>query len=339
MTDHTQSASTKMAAQHSAAATSSSDVTPLVDVHAHFTTPDYIEAAKATGHREPDGMPEEYWPSWSAEEHLKLMAETGIGRSMLSISSPGIHFGDDKAAQVLARQVNEAGAEVVRADASHFGLFASLPLPDVDGSLHEIAYAFDDLGADGVILMSNAHGYYLGSERAEPILEELHHRQAAVFIHPTSTQDHQYVDCGRPRTLIEFLFDTARTVVDFVLTGHAERYRDIKLIVPHAGGVVPLVADRVEAFKLISPDTASRPVPEILGRFYYDLAVNATPRNVAALLSLVGREQLLYGSDFPWAPSPLVLRTAASLDSTFESLTQSWRTLTTDNATTIFAKD
>jgi len=132
----------------------------------------------------------------------------------------------------------------------------------------------------------------------------------------------------------------ARTVVHYVLAGHAERYPDIALIIPHAGGVVPLVADRVETFSAMNPETQSPPVPEILARFYYDLAVNAKPRNVAALLSLVGPERLLYGSDFPWAPPPLVLRAAAILDSTFESrLGQPRRTLTTRNAATIFASD
>jgi hypothetical protein len=64
----------------------------LVDVHAHFTTRDYIESAKAAGHAEPDGMPEAFWPRCTAEDHLDLMDAVGIERAMLSLSSPGVHL-------------------------------------------------------------------------------------------------------------------------------------------------------------------------------------------------------------------------------------------------------
>jgi len=114
--------------------------TPLVDVHAHFLTDAYVSAARAAGHEHPDGMPG--WPSWSAGQHLQLMDQWGVARSILSISSPGIHFGDDQAARELASHVNNAGAAVARAHPDRFGHFASLPLPDVGGSLAELAFAW-----------------------------------------------------------------------------------------------------------------------------------------------------------------------------------------------------
>lgn len=243
----------------------------LIDVHAHFTTEDYIRAATAAGHREADGMPESYWPHWTVEDHLALMTDAGIDRALLSISSPGVYFGDAAAARQLARQVNQAAVQIKRAHPDRFGYFASLPLPDIDGALDEIDHAFAD-GADGVIWMTNAAGHYLGDPKVAPVLAELERRAAVVFLHPTSCAGHEALALGRPRPMVEFLFDTARTVIDFILSGAAHRYPQLRLIVPHAGGVLPLLADRLELFRALAENPHGPSVSEQLHRFYYDLA-------------------------------------------------------------------
>lgn len=177
------------------------------------------------------------WPDWSAAAHLELMDRTGIDTAVLSVSSPGTHFGDDQAAaRALAREVNDAGGQIVRDHPGRFGLFASLPLPDTDGALAAIGYAFDTLGADGVILETNAHGVYLGDQRLEPVFAELARRRATVLLHPTSPPCWQQTALGRPRPTIEFVFDTARAVTNLILAGTPERHPELSVIVPHGGG-------------------------------------------------------------------------------------------------------
>ncbi|MDN3355803.1 amidohydrolase family protein [Actinomadura sp. DC4] len=263
------------------------DLDGLVDVHAHFTTGRYVEAAEAAGHREPDGMPEAHWPRWNAAEHLELMERVGGATAMLSISSPGVHSGD--------------------------------------------------LGAAGVVLMSNSRGAYLGDERLAPMPAELDRRRAAVFLHPTSAVGHEHVDCGRPRPMMEFLFDTARSVVDFVLSGHAERYPGLRPIVPHMGGVLPLLAVRAELFRPLLGDTGDGPsVTETLRRFHYDLAGAPNAEQLAALASIAPPEHLLYGSDYAWTPAELLPYAASALDSLIPGGT--WRERTARNARALFGR-
>jgi predicted TIM-barrel fold metal-dependent hydrolase len=306
----------------------------LVDVHAHFTTDRYIAAAKAAGHVEPDGMPESYWPRWNAAEHLDLMDRAGIATALLSISSPGVHFGEDTAARALASHVNDAGADVVRVHPDRFGLFASLPTPDIDGALAETARAFDELGAAGVVLMTNSRGAYLGDDRLAPVLAELNRRHAIVFLHPVSTEGHEYVDCGRPRPMLEFLFDTARTIVDFILSGAAERYPDVRVIVPHMGGVLPLLADRVELFRAVTGLDARDPIVfDSLRHLHYDLAGAPNAAQLIALRSISVPDRLLYGSDHAWSRPPVVLNALARLDTLAPGGEEgAWRELTTRNA-------
>ncbi len=227
--------------------TAAGDSTALIDVHAHFVTDDYITAARAAGIHHPDGMPG--WPSWTPAEHLRLMDIWGVGRSILSISSPGTHFGDDRAARTLTRQVNDFGSQVVRDHPDRFGHFASLPLPDVEGSLDALAYALDELGSDGVAVETNTDGVYLGDARFAPLYEELDRRRAFVFVHPTSPPHAEQIALGRPRPMLEFIFDSTRTVSDLVFTGTLTRYPNIEWVFTHGGGTLPLLAARLELFR------------------------------------------------------------------------------------------
>ncbi len=313
----------------------------LIDVHAHFVTDSYVRQATAAGHGRPDGM--DRWPAWSAEEHLELMDRHGIETAMLSMSSPGVHFGDAAAARRLAREVNEDAAELAARHPDRFGFFASLPLPDVDGALGEIAHAVDELGADGVVLMTNTHGAYLGDRSLDPVFAELDRRRVVVFLHPTSPAGWERSALERPRPMIEYLFDTTRTVTDLLMSGVFERHPDLAVIVPHCGGALPVLADRVDEFRkmfLGSPEAASAPgAVEQLRRLHYDIAGPAFPRQAAALLGLADPDRLLFGSDYCWTPPPVAAAHIAAVDAAAPPLDGlSWRSLTTANARRLFPR-
>lgn len=310
----------------------------LIDVHAHLLPDFYVEQATAAGHAHPDGMGG--WPSWSVRDHLELMDRNGISTAMLSLSSPGVHFGDDKAARVLARRVNEYTAEVARDHRGRFGTFVSLPLPDVAGALEEITFAFDELGVDGVALLTHTDGVYLGDERLEPVFAELDRRGAVVFLHPTSPVCWEQSALGRPRPMVEYLFDTARTVTDLVMAGVLTRHPDLRVIVPHCGGAIPVLADRINEFmQLFVPSREASPLDAVqqLRALYYDMAGTAFPRQVPALLKLVDPDRVLFGSDYCWTPAPLADAHIAAIDAAeppAEGAT--WRSLTTANALRLF---
>src|ERR1700761_7929020 len=216
-----------------------------IDVHAHFVPPVYREATVAAGHSRPDGMPA--LPQWSPELALETMDRLRIAAPGPSLSSPGIWFGDAGAAARLARAVNDSGAELARAHPDRFGFFASLPLPDVPQALAELSRSLDELGADGVVLLTNYAGTYLGDPALEPVWQELAARQATVFLHPTGPSCVPVLHRERPYPLMEFLFDTTRSVTDLVLSGALLRHPGVKLVVPHAGAAFPAMAHRIAA--------------------------------------------------------------------------------------------
>ena len=283
-----------------------------IDVHSHFLPDFYREAATAAGHAQPDGIAE--LPAWTSVGHVAVMDRLGIATSLLSISSPGVHFGDAAAARALARQVNDEGHRAMRAHPGRFGLFASLPAPDVDGSIAEIRYCYDHLGADGVALLTNVAGAYLGDSVLEPIFDELDRHDARVFVHPTSPACWQNTSFGRPRPMLEFLFDTTRAVVNLVLNGIVARHPGIEFIIPHAGAALPVIADRVAAFATVLADVDTEAnVMRDLARLHYDVAGFPVPRQLDAILALTTFEHLHYGSDYPFTPEFVVALASQAL--------------------------
>lgn len=266
----------------------------MIDVHAHYIPDGYRAALAAAGHGQPDGMPA--IPEWSAVEHLALMDQVGIEVSMLSISSPGVWSAE------LAREVNEEGRRLVVDHAERFGLLASLPLPDVDATMAEIAHCSDHLDVDGFAVLTNAGGTYLGDPALEPVLAELGRRHARVFVHPTSPPCWQQTSHGRPRPMLEFPFETTRCVVDLVLGGTIARHPEIDFIIPHAGAALAMVADRVNVFSLVLGTDSAIDVLRDLRRLHFDLAGFPLPRQLDALRTLTTDDHLHYGSDFPFTP-------------------------------------
>jgi len=323
----------------------------LIDVHSHFLTEEYVAAATSAGYERPEGMPR--WAAWSVPEHLALMDQTGVRTSVLSVSAPGTHFGDDTAARHLTRHVNEFAIDLVHRYPDRFAHFASLPFPDVSGSLTELAHALDNLGSDGIALLTNARGTYLGDERYQEVYAELDRRGATVFVHPVSPPNWQAVSPDRPRPMLEYIFDSARAASNLVLGGTLTRYPNITWIFTHSGGALPVLAERIQLFgDLLSGDLlsgtllsgapqfgdtqfgdpAGPTVTEQLGELWYDLAGTPFPHAAPALVRAFGDQRVLYGSDYCWTPVPGVLSQIASLDAAPQPGDTTWRALTTRNA-------
>ncbi|MBZ5739142.1 amidohydrolase family protein [Nocardioides mangrovi] len=279
----------------------------LVDVHSHFLPEWYVELARSLGHATPDGMPA--WPTWSPEDHLAFMDQRDVARSLLSLSSPGVALGPGVDAVALARRVNDHGVGLVEAHPDRFGLLASLPLPDVDAALVELDRAFG-LGAEGVVLATHADGTYLTDPSHEPLWGALADRECVVLLHPTSPPGWEQTSLGLPRPMVEFLVDTTRVVLGLALAGVLTRHPGLRLVVPHSGSLLPLLADRAALFQLgarmaLPPDDPAHRQPgvvEALQGLWWDLAGTPTATHVGALHDRFGTERIVYGSDFCFTP-------------------------------------
>ncbi|RSS78280.1 amidohydrolase [Streptomyces sp. WAC06614] len=266
-----------------------------IDVHQHVIPPDRVRAlaerAAALG-----------WPapSWDRQGALAMMDRRSIATGLLSYAAPLAAPGDVAGARTSARYVNEFTAEQVKDRPDRFGHFAALPLPDVGGALAEAVHALDELGADGVMVLSNAEGRYLGDPEFEPLWAELDARTAVVLVHPTAPPGAPVP--GLPSPLVDFPYDTARTALHLALAGIPGRYPGLRIILPHAGGFLPYAAHRFASAARLRPDGTPQDLMAELRRFYFDTAFCAGPASLPSLLAFAAPGHVLYGSDFPMVP-------------------------------------
>jgi predicted TIM-barrel fold metal-dependent hydrolase len=268
-----------------------------IDVHHHHAAPGFVAEIKA------QNTGQHALIDWTPSQSIEEMDRAGVMTAFTSVPPPGVWNGNDDAACKLARECNDFAATLARDYPGRFGIFAALPLPDVDGSLREIEYAFDVLEADGVGLMTSIDQKWLGDKSFAPVMDELNRRKAVVYTHPTAPICCRGLMAEVPDHLIEFATDTTRTMASLLLSGTAVRCSDIKFIFSHAGGTMPYLTERMTWWSKVRADLKSvlpsGPLHE-LKKFYYDTAFSANPYALSCLTQLVSVSQILFGSDFPF---------------------------------------
>jgi len=267
-----------------------------IDVHHHIAPPAYSSALKAMmrGHAK-----------WSPQASIEDMDKSGIATAITSLINPGMQAwsGDVAMSRKIAREANEYAAKLGRDYPGRFGSFASIPFPDVEGSLREIEYSLDTLKADGIYLWTSYGGKLLGDPDFFPILEEFNRRKVVVYTHPATPACCAKIMPYISINAIEGPVDTTRTMISLIFQGGAARYPDIRWIFSHSGGVTPFLLSRFERHMVEAKDAkekAPKGLMHELRKFYYDTAQGNHEGALLALLKLVPSSQVLYGTDFPF---------------------------------------
>jgi predicted TIM-barrel fold metal-dependent hydrolase len=278
-----------------------------IDAHHHFAPPTWVAAMK--------GHPLLQAPNttWTPEKSIEDLDRGGGAAAVLSITNPGLYLGDRAQAIRLARDCNDYGAKVVQAHPTRFGLFAAMPLPDVDATLKEIAYAYDQIHADGIGFMTSFGDTWLGNPAYRPVMEELNRRNAVVFVHPTAAdccRDLNYAPGVHPASM-EYGTDTTRAITGVCFSGDAVRFPNIRWIWSHAGGSMPFLAGRIGGAAGNFKEQLPNGLIAELKKFNYDLAGAANAGAVASLQKLVNSDKILFGTDFP--PGGRMLETAQTI--------------------------
>lgn len=284
-----------------------------IDTHHHIVPPfyrDWLQSRNiSAGGKE--------IPEWTVESAMDLMGRSGVATAITSVSTPGTEPADGPEARTMARRLNEFSADVARENPGSFGFFATLPLPDVSGALAETEYSFDALNADGVVLLANCRGIYLGDSQFEPLLEELDRREAVAFVHP-STLPADPVP-GIPAYTADFLLDTTRAAVNLAKSGCLDRYPSIKFILSHGGGFLPYAAQRMAT--MASPKADLDDGMRLLRQFYFDTALTSSDNAFPSLLAFAQPGHVTFGSDWPYAPAGRSLTFTRNLDTYPDSTT------------------
>jgi predicted TIM-barrel fold metal-dependent hydrolase len=270
-----------------------------IDVHHHFFPQFLLEAWQKAGVRNPP-----FVQNWKLETTLEQMDRGGVATAILSLPI-GLNLPDLNAEQTrhLARVLNEYVTQAMKDHPGRFGLFAFVPMPDVEGTLREIEFALDVLKADGIGLNTSYGDKWLGHPDFKPVMDELNRRKAIVYVHPLAPHCCGNLVPSVPASFIEFPQDTNRAVMSLLLSTTLTRTRDIRWIFSHGGAAIPLLAGRIGSlskFQRTNIDSLPDGIDFELKRLHYETANAAYAPNMAALLKYVPVSQVLFGTDYPY---------------------------------------
>ena len=278
-----------------------------IDVHHHPSPPSYASTRGQDKNWKPGD------DDWSVQKTLDSMDEGSVATSMLSLPHAAqIWPGERAEARRLARDWNEFMSRMAQDHPGRFGVFASLPILDIEGSLLEIEHAFGVLKVDGVTLMTNIGDRWLGDVHYAPVFEELNRRGAIVYTHPVAPDCCRGLLAQTHDSVIEYATDTTRAIAQLLFSGSAARYPKIRFIFSHAGGTMPFLAQRFINAHRFSKGDAQANLPDgvlpALNRFYYDTAQAAHPYAMSSFRQVVQLSQLLFGTDFPYVSAALTAK-------------------------------
>jgi len=278
-------------------AADSESVAPYrIDVHCHFAPPSWVAEWSPKG---------SMWPplaKWTPAKHLEDMDQAGVAVSIVSITTPGLWFGDAATSRRLARECNDYAARLAQDYPRRFRMFVALPFPDVEDSLREIEYGLDSLHADGIGLFTSYGDKWLGDPAFAPVFEELNRRRALVYTHPAAATCCHNLVPGISDVVIEYGTDTSRAIARMVFGGSARRYPQMRVIFSHAGGTMPFLVERFDNFSKTPPYSSDLPegFRAEARKFYYDTAQTSNPAAMAALKAVIPTSHVVFGTDYPF---------------------------------------
>jgi 6-methylsalicylate decarboxylase len=213
-----------------------------IDIHHHFQPDIYYAFQRKYGKGFDTNQ-------WTLAKDLEDMDHAGTAVAFLSLTTPGFTFGETNEVRNVSRNCNEAAAKLAADHPGRFGSFATIPLTDTEGALHETEYALDILKADGVSLFSNYGDVWLGHSTFAPVYEELNRRKALVYVHPVLANccaNLSVAKDGVPNeiAMIEFGTDTTRALASLIFSGMTAKFPNITWIFAHGGGTMPFLIER-----------------------------------------------------------------------------------------------
>lgn len=281
-----------------------------VDVHHHFYPPEYLKAMGQVSGREGGGAAFPGVAQWTPARTVEEMDRHGVATAILSLSPPGPRMLDSAGNRKLARICSEYATRMARDYPGRFGLFAPMPMPDVDATLNEIAHALDVLDADGIGLMTSYGDKWIGDPEFDPVFEELNRRRALVYVHPLAANCSMGLMKWVPDALVEYPHDTSRAILSLMFSGSLDRFPDIRFIFCHGGGTIPFLAGRINHSGSNRAFLAKVPkgIDHELRKLHYDIALAAFKPSLAALFAYVPMSQILLGSDYPFSSIGLSIK-------------------------------
>ena len=277
-----------------------------IDVHAHYYTDDFAARMDSLrGRARQRGGSRVAGAGVSIQQRSDMLDEAGIDTQVICVGAEQPYFPANAANAVEAAHfANDFYKETVEKNGGRYLAFGCVPLPHIDQAIAEATRCLDQLGFAGINLACSVAGQPLDTPAFAPFWAELDRRRTVVFLHPNMHCDAPMMgDFGLEGTAGGCFEDTIAGL-RLTFSGWGSRFKNVKLIIPHLGGTLPFLWQRIEdSFGRRQAAGMDIPLAEspttVLKRFYYD-TVNNGAAALECTIHNVGLDHVVFGTDFPY---------------------------------------
>jgi predicted TIM-barrel fold metal-dependent hydrolase len=275
----------------------------LVDFHAHWFPPDYLDELERTEGAEDHRLPPMQFVRApfviDLEHRISLMDDAGVDVQVLAGSNPR-H--EDAAVHARLHEIsNDALAAASARHPERFRFAASLPLPRVEAALAELDRVSSLPGYAAVSVSTHIEGAAVDDERFAPLLAALDAAGTTVLLHPDGFRARGPLDDFFMDWSIGAPFEDTIAAVRLMATGTLTRYPGIRWVVPHAGGTLPYLLERMDKLWRQFGDGmgAGGPPSDQVGALEFDSAATSS-ETLALAARVLGAGRFVYGTDYPF---------------------------------------
>jgi predicted TIM-barrel fold metal-dependent hydrolase len=280
---------------------------PVVDTHTHYVPPSYRAALLHQALRDPAFAAQHRLrllsaaaaddPANSPDRRYEDMAAAGVDHCLVSLPPPAATFGSPADAAAVARAANDEMLGLADGSGGRLSVLVSLPLPHVESALAELDRVSGDPLVSGVQVLTTGAERALAPDVAEPVLAAVAACGLPVVLHPAVEP--------LPPVYGEWLLEaslaplTSSTVAfaRLVLSGVLDRVPSLQLVVPHLGGFLPYVVQRVADF---GRGDAEHELGHYLRERVHLDTCSYHPPALRCAVETVGAGRLVLGSDYPF---------------------------------------
>ncbi len=292
---------------------------PVIDIHTHMLTLDWIELLRAHGggkysvkktpaNQDAVHLYEAPFMTllpgmWDYDLRIVNMDKAGVDVAVVSLTCPNVFWGGRDISLRAARLVNDFMAEQQRAKPDRIRWFASLPWQYADDATAELARCVEN-GAVGVMVLGSIDGKSLIDPQFAPVWSAIDRMALPVLVHPTAPPGVREMGMEAFNLVppVGFMFDTTLAFAHMIFSGFIDRYPNLKLIAAHGGAALPYLAGRFDVCHQRIPACSAvikdRP-SSYLRRIYYDAVVYDRAALELCIEVAGSADNVLYGSDYP----------------------------------------
>jgi aminocarboxymuconate-semialdehyde decarboxylase len=287
---------------------------PNIDIHAHWYPAEWIKVIEKDGSKE--GASIERSGEWikvktpkianafteqfvEVDGRIAQMDQRKLDIHVLSLTAPMVYWASPALGLALSQAFNDAVAAAHQKHPKRLLGFAMLPMQDPALALKELERAAKLPGMCGVYMATNINGLELEDKSFWDVYAKIEELGWAIWLHPVDTIGKDRLDKYWLRNLLGNPYDNGVAAAYLVFGGVMDRFPNLMVNLPHAGGTFPALIGRLDhGTKVRAELKHMKQLPSAyLRRFTYD-TIGHDDRINANQVKQVGADRVLLGSDY-----------------------------------------